>query len=63
FVIGYFDRVENRIIRVRFQDIAFPSDEGDTFQVADEEGHLHRIPYHRVKEVYKDGELIWLRTH
>jgi uncharacterized protein (UPF0248 family) len=32
-----------------------------TFHVFDEDGVGHCIPLHRVREVYKDGELIWKR--
>jgi uncharacterized protein (UPF0248 family) len=31
------------------------------FDVTDEEGVAHSVPYHRVKEVWQDGELIWRR--
>lgn len=33
------------------------------FEVTDEDGITHSVPYHRVKEVWKDGELIWHREH
>jgi uncharacterized protein (UPF0248 family) len=32
-----------------------------SFHVFDEDGIAHCIPMHRVREVYKDGELIWKR--
>ena len=31
------------------------------FHVFDEDGIAHCVPLHRVREVYKDGELIWKR--
>jgi uncharacterized protein (UPF0248 family) len=27
----------------------------------DGEGRIHRVPFHRVREVYKDGQRIWHR--
>jgi uncharacterized protein (UPF0248 family) len=32
-----------------------------SFEVVDEEGVAHSIPLHRVREVYRNGELIWHR--
>jgi uncharacterized protein (UPF0248 family) len=61
FVIGYYDRVEHEIVCVPFREIAFPKDCPGVFEVLDREGQAHTIPLHRVKSVYKDGELIWHR--
>ena len=61
FVIGYYDRIEDRIIQVPLREIYLDPDEHFSFQVYDEEGKLHTVPFHRVKEVYKDGKLIWHR--
>ena len=63
FEIGYFDRVEHRIIRVPFREVYFDADDDFAFQVTDADGVVHSIPLHRVKEVVKDGELIWHREH
>ena len=61
FVIGYYDRLEQDIIQVRFRDINFPPDDHFAFEIYDEDGVLHNIPYHRVREVRRNGELIWQR--
>jgi len=58
FEIGYLDRREGRIHRVSFHQIGFP--QRRAFEVLDE-GQRRRIPFHRVREVYKDGERIWQR--
>lgn len=63
FEIGYYDRVTNRIIRVAFSELMFPKDEHFAFELLDGEGELHRIPYHRVKQVFRNGKLIWHREH
>ena len=61
FEIGYFDRAERAIRRVAFQQIEFPSGERRSFGLLDECGRSRRIPFHRVREVYKDGQRIWQR--
>jgi uncharacterized protein (UPF0248 family) len=61
FKLGYFDRVENRIIQVPLREITFPKDDPHTFELLDTEGRIHRVPLHRVREVFKDGQLIWQR--
>jgi len=61
FELGYFDRVENCIIVVPFGQLDFPQDAPQAFQVVNAEGDVHRVPFHRVREVYKDGQRIWRR--
>jgi uncharacterized protein (UPF0248 family) len=61
FAIGYLDRCEGVIRRVALQDVVFPEGEGHVFQIVDDAGQFRRIPFHRVREVHKDGQLIWQR--
>jgi len=61
FAIGFFDRCEGVVHRVALQAVVFPDDERHTFQFVDEAGQSRRIPFHRIREVYKDGQLIWRR--
>jgi uncharacterized protein (UPF0248 family) len=61
FQLGYFDRNEDRIILVALRDVRFPDDNPQTFQLTDLEGQVHRIPFHRVREVYKNSQRIWHR--
>jgi len=61
FELGYFDRVEGRLILVPFQDVEFPPEDPRAFRLVDAEGCSHRVPFHRVREVYKDGQCIWRR--
>jgi uncharacterized protein (UPF0248 family) len=63
FRIGYYDRIEQRIIVIAFKEILFPKDDHFSFELIDEQGHTHSIPYHRVKTVYRNGRLIWQREH
>lgn len=61
FVIGYYDRVEDAIIRIPLREIFFRSDDHFAFDIIDHDGVQHSIPLHRIREVYKDNELIWHR--
>ena len=61
FKPGYFDRLEKRIIVVPFAEVSFPRDKPQAFRLVDEEERIHRVPFHRVREVYNDGPRIWNR--
>ncbi|HEY5603100.1 MAG TPA: DUF504 domain-containing protein [Gammaproteobacteria bacterium] len=61
FVIGFYDRVENQLIKVAFKEIRFPEDHHFLFEIVDAEGELRSIPYHRVREIHQNGRLIWRR--
>src|SRR5438094_140223 len=61
FELGYFDRVEDCIIVVPLREIEFPQDQPHVFQFVDAEGEIHRVPFHRVREVYKNSKRIWQR--
>ncbi|HYE34685.1 DUF504 domain-containing protein [Methylocaldum sp.] len=63
FSIGYYDRVEKTIVVTTLKRIGFPADRPGVFELADPEGEMHTIPLHRIKVVYRNGELIWQRTH
>ena len=61
FELGYYDRTENRIIVIPLKELTFPEESPSTFQLVDFEGKMHRVPLHRVREVYKDAQRIWHR--
>jgi uncharacterized protein (UPF0248 family) len=63
FVLGYYDRVDDKVIRVPFDRVQLTPGDHFAFQVTDADGYAHEVPFHRVKDVYKDGELIWHRQH
>lgn len=63
FVIGYYDRMDDRIIKVDFRELSFPADDRFDVELVDDEGIVHTIPLHRVKDIYRNGELIWHRDH
>jgi uncharacterized protein (UPF0248 family) len=59
--LGYYDRVENRVILVPFKDVSFAEDDPRALRLVDAEGRIQRVPLHRVREVYKDAQRIWQR--
>lgn len=61
FEIGYYDRFNNTLLRVPFDELGFPPGDHFAFVFVDKEGTAHNIPYHRVRQVYRNGELIWHR--
>ncbi len=60
-VVGYYDRVDKQIVKVPLARIEFASDCRSSFEAIAADGLVHSVPYHRVREVYRDGELIWHR--
>lgn len=61
FTIGYYDRVQRRIIVVPLRELAIDPADHFAFDVLDTNGELHHVPFHRVRRVFKDGKLIWHR--
>lgn len=61
FVIGYWDRLERKVLHVDLREITWDRDNPALFSLVDEDGAAHSIPYHRVREVWRDGRLIWER--
>lgn len=61
FVIGYYDRILDQIVRVPFAEIVIPPDDHQALQIMDPDGVFHTVPLHRIREVYRDRQLIWRR--
>lgn len=62
FSVGYYDRLEGKIIFVPFRELYFDKNDHFNFQLLDKEGVTHTIPLHRIREVHKNGEIIWKRN-
>lgn len=62
FVLGYHDHVGDRIVRVPFDRMHLEKGGHFSFDVIDEDGAVHMVPFHRVREVWRDGTLIWTRN-
>ncbi len=63
FKIGYLDYLRATLVYVPLPEVRPEADSHFSFEVTDEDGIVHSVPYHRVKEVWKDGVLIWHREH
>jgi len=63
FCIGYYDGIGDRLIHVPLRWISFKHNDHFSFDLIDHDGVLHSTPLQRIKEVYRDGELIWYRAH
>ncbi|HZP93840.1 MAG TPA: RNA repair domain-containing protein [Burkholderiales bacterium] len=48
-----------KLVRVPLQRIRFPSGEHFAFEALEDDGAVHSVPLHRVREVWRDGRLIW----
>jgi uncharacterized protein (UPF0248 family) len=62
FEVGYYDRVDDRIVRVPFRRVHFEKGEHFSFEAVEDDGTVHSVPLHRVREVWRNGELIWHRA-
>ncbi len=63
FEIGYYDRREDKIIHLPFDEIVFEPNRHFSITTINSEGETHMVPCHRIKEVYRGGKLIWHRSH
>ena len=61
FIITYHDRFEDDVIKVPMKEVFFDREDHFDFELVDEMGITHTIPLHRIREVYRNGRLIWHR--
>jgi uncharacterized protein (UPF0248 family) len=61
FELGYLDRFDTQVQRVALGLVDFPAGDKGVFEFVDVDGQKRRIPFHRIREVYRDGALIWQR--
>lgn len=60
--IAYVDRALTSLVRLPFEAVNTRAHIGFVFEVVDEEGIERSIPYHRVRQVWHDGKVVWFRT-
>ena len=63
FELAFLDHTAQEHIRLPFAKITLVPGEHNFFHYQDEAGNEHSVPLHRIKSVYKNGELIWHREH
>jgi uncharacterized protein (UPF0248 family) len=60
FEVGYWDRIERRIVRVPWARIHLGRGQFG-LDAVEEDGRVHHVPLHRVRAVWRDGAPIWQR--
>lgn len=60
-VVGYWDRLDNRLVRVPMRRVHYGGNPDGGLVIEDEEGCMYRVPLDRVRVVLRDGEPIWQR--
>ena len=60
-VVGYWARVAGRVLYADLRESSWDADNPALFNLLDEKRVAHSIPFHRVREVWRDGGLIWQR--
>ena len=60
--IAYLDRTRPGLVRLPLEEVRTRAHIGFVFDVVDEEGVEHSIPYHRVRQVWHDGKVVWSRS-
>jgi uncharacterized protein (UPF0248 family) len=61
FEVGYLDRIAGAIVRLPLRRVHFPKGEHFAVEAIEDDGSLHTVPLHRVRSVWRNGELIWAR--
>jgi uncharacterized protein (UPF0248 family) len=62
FDLAYVDHESAALVRVPFDAVRFDAGEPFGFEAVGPDGIERFVPFHRVREVYRDGMLIWQRT-
>ncbi|HYL24774.1 MAG TPA: DUF504 domain-containing protein [Burkholderiales bacterium] len=61
FELAYYDRERKGLVRLPFERISTSAEDRFAFQAVENDGSVHSVPYHRVRQVWHDGVLIWSR--
>lgn len=61
FEIGYLDRKAGGLVRVPFRRVVMATGSNFSFDLVNEDGTARMVPFHRVREVWRDGALVWQR--
>ena len=62
FVIGYYDRVFGRVVRVSFERLILERGQHFSFDLVGKDGVARMVPFHRVREVARNGVIVWRRS-
>jgi len=62
FTLGYYDRLRHQIVTAPLEQIHLAPGNHFSFTAVEADGTVHEVPFHRVREVHRDGACIWQRT-
>lgn len=62
FTLGYHDRLRHQIVTVPLEQIHLAPGNHFSFTAVEADGTVHEVPFHRVREVHRDGVCIWQRS-
>jgi len=54
-------RIRKTLVRLPLERIRLSAQDRFGFEAMEEDGSAHSVPYHRVRAVWRDGELVWSR--
>ena len=60
--IAYLDRVAGTLVRVPLDHLRLEEANRFAFEVVDEDGVAHSIPYHRIRIAWRNGKVAWARA-
>jgi uncharacterized protein (UPF0248 family) len=61
FALTYVDHAKAMPVIVPFSSVTFDAGSSRMIGVADEEDEVRKIPLHRIRQVLRDGVVIWER--
>ena len=61
FELAYEDKVEHQLRRVPLEQIYVEPGQHFAFEAEEDDGSIHTVPFHRVREVWRNDTLIWER--
>lgn len=61
FTLGYHDRTRHALVTLPLDRIHLEPGNHFSFTAIEPDGTLHEVPFHRVREVHRNGERIWQR--
>jgi uncharacterized protein (UPF0248 family) len=62
FTISYHDRARHTLVVVPYERIRIEPGNHFSFTAIEADGSTHEVPLHRVREVRRNGTLIWQRS-
>lgn len=61
FEIGYLDQRQRKMVLIPLEEMFFEAGNRFSFRLESQEGEALSIPFHRIREVHKNGSVIWKR--